>query len=220
MSESNFINLKTKIPSPGTKSLITKIKKTEPLSMLNQIPIVWKKAKDFNIYDLKNNKFIDFTSSIFVSNIGHANKRMKKYLKNVISKDIFHTYTYANQIREKYVKKLVKFAGKNFNKAFLLSSGTEATEAGLKLMRLYGVKQKKRKLGIICFDGNWHGRTMGAQMMSGNKDQKKWIGYQDPNIYHLPFPYPWTLKKMSLLLLLFRTPSIILILKNLMLVLV
>lgn len=197
MSESNFINLKTKIPSPGTKSLITKIKKTEPLSMLNQIPIVWKKAKDFNIYDLKNNKFIDFTSSIFVSNIGHANKRMKKYLKNVISKDIFHTYTYANQIREKYVKKLVKFAGKNFNKAFLLSSGTEATEAGLKLMRLYGVKQKKRKLGIICFDGNWHGRTMGAQMMSGNKDQKKWIGYQDPNIYHLPFPYPWTLKKMS-----------------------
>ena len=83
MSESNFINLKTKIPSPGTKSLITKIKKTEPLSMLNQIPIVWKKAKDFNIYDLKNNKFIDFTSSIFVSNIGHANKRMKKYLKNV-----------------------------------------------------------------------------------------------------------------------------------------
>ena len=197
MSDFNFINLKTKVPSPGTKSLITKIKKTEPLSMLNQIPIVWKKAENFNIYDLKNNKFIDFTSSIFVSNIGHANKRMKKYLKNIISKDIFHTYTYANQVREKYVTKLVKFAGKNFNKAFLLSSGTEATEAGLKLMRLYGIKQKKRKPGIICFDGNWHGRTMGAQMMSGNKDQKKWIGYHDPNIHHLPFPYPWKLKNID-----------------------
>ena len=197
MPQTNFINLKTKIPSPGTKTLLNKIKKIEPLSMLNQIPIVWKKAEDFNIYDIKNNKFIDFTSSIFVSNIGHANKRMKRYLKDIINKDIFHTYTYANQIREKYVKKLVNFAGKNFNKAFLLSSGTEATEAGLKLMRLQGIKQKKRKLGVICFDGNWHGRTMGAQMMSGNKDQKKWIGYHDPNIHHLPFPYPWKLKNID-----------------------
>jgi 4-aminobutyrate aminotransferase-like enzyme len=28
-------------------------------------------------------------------------------------------------------------------------------------------------------------------MMSGNEDQKKWIGYKDKNIHHLPFPYPW-----------------------------
>ena len=42
-----------------------------------------------------------------------------------------------------------------------------------------------QKLGIICFEGNWHGRTMGAQMMGGNNKQKQWIGYQDPNIYHI-----------------------------------
>ena len=38
--------------------------------------------------------------------------------------------------------------------------------------------------------GNWHGRTMGAQMMSGNIGQKKWIGYEDQFIHHIPF-YPW-----------------------------
>jgi 4-aminobutyrate aminotransferase-like enzyme len=27
--------------------------------------------------------------------------------------------------------------------------------------------------------------------MGGNSKQKEWIGYLDPNIYHLPFPYPW-----------------------------
>ena len=48
-----------------------------------------------------------------------------------------------------------------------MSSGTEATEASFKLMRMYGIKKKKRKLGIICFEGNWHGRTLAAQMMSG-----------------------------------------------------
>ena len=38
---------------------------------------------------------------------------------------------------------------------------------------------------------------MGAQMMSGNPNQKEWIGYQDPNIFHIPFPYPWTIKDRS-----------------------
>jgi 4-aminobutyrate aminotransferase-like enzyme len=32
---------------------------------------------------------------------------------------------------------------------------------------------------------------MGAQMMSSNAEQKSWIGYEDPNIHHIDFPYPW-----------------------------
>ena len=66
-------------------------------------------------------------------------------------------------------------------------------------MRLYGQSVKK-KLGLICLEGNWHGRTMGAQLMSGNENQKKWIGQNDKNIFHLPFPYPWVLKKEKKLL--------------------
>ena len=76
-----------------------------------------------------------------------------------------------------------------------MSAGTEATEAALKLMRLNGQK-KKRKLGIICINGNWHGRMMGAQMMSGNVNKER-IGYQDKNIHHIDFPYPWELKKIT-----------------------
>ena len=58
-------------------------------------------------------------------------------------------------------------------------------------MRLYGESIGKRRGGIICFEGNWHGRTVGAQLMSSNEEQKKWIGFTDPNIHHLSFPYPW-----------------------------
>ena len=73
----------------------------------------------------------------------------------------------------------------------VLISGTEATEAALKLMRMNGQKNNKKRLGIIAIENNWHGRTLGAQMMSSNKAQKEWIGYHDKNIHHLPFPYPW-----------------------------
>jgi len=179
----------TKIPAPGTNNLIKKLSKVESRSMHGQLPIAWDKAINYNIYDIAGNKFIDFTSTIFVTNIGHANPRLVKYLKLAISKKLIHSYAYINSIREKYIKKLIQFAGKGFEKAFLMSAGTEATEAALKLMRLHGQKIKKRKLGIICFEGNWHGRTLGAQMMSGNNKQKEWIGYKDSNIHHLPFPY-------------------------------
>jgi 4-aminobutyrate aminotransferase-like enzyme len=61
----------------------------------------------------------------------------------------------------------------------------------LKLIRMYGQKIGKKRPGIVTLNGNWHGRTMGAQMMSSNAEQKAWIGYEDPNIHHIDFPYPW-----------------------------
>ncbi len=38
---------------------------------------------------------------------------------------------------------------------------------------------------------------MGAQMMSGNLKQKEWIGFNDQDIHHLSFPYPWELNNES-----------------------
>lgn len=32
-------------------------------------------------------------------------------------------------------------------------------------------------------------------MLKGDLRQSAWIGYRDPNMHHLPFPYPWTAKK-------------------------
>tara|TARA_B110000037_G_scaffold74410_1_gene89274 strand:- start:17 stop:1351 length:1335 start_codon:yes stop_codon:yes gene_type:complete len=188
------ITIATSIPAPGTKQLMKKLRKVESRSMHGQLPIAWSKAKNFNIYDIAGNKFIDFTSTIFVANVGHSNDRIKKYINRSLKLNFIHSYAYINKIRAEYIDKLVKFCGKGFQKAFLMSAGTEATEAAFKLMRMYGQKRKKRKLGIVCFDGNWHGRTMASQMMSGNIQQKKWIGFHDKDIHHIPFPYPWLIK--------------------------
>ena len=47
------------------------------------------------------------------------------------------------KLEQNILIKLVKFCGKGFQKAFLMSAGTEATEAAFKLMRMYGQKKKK-----------------------------------------------------------------------------
>jgi len=186
-----YRTIKTNIPVPESISMLEKMYEIEAQAMHGQLPMVWDRADDFQIYDQWGNIWLDFTSTIFVANAGHGNKRIVKALKEVLDKPLLHTYTYASSERIDYLEYLIKNTPKQFEKAFLLSAGTEATEAALKLMRLNGQKQGKRKGGVICFNGAFHGRTMGAQMMTGSAPAKEWVGYQDPNIHHLNFPYPW-----------------------------
>jgi len=189
--------IQTAIPTPGTEAILDRLDHFESRSMHGQLPLVWDRAEDFSIFDTAGNQWIDFTSSIFVANVGHSNLRVTAALKAVLDKPLFSCYAYANELRARYLEKLLAFAGKPFEKAFLLSAGTEVTEAALKLMRMNAQKQGKRRRGIICITGNWHGRTLGAQMLSSNLAQREWIGYQDQDIHHIPFPYPWVLNGKS-----------------------
>ncbi len=142
--ETEYRKISTQIPAPGTKEIISRLEKTESRSMQGQFPIIWDKAEDFSVYDIAGNKFIDFTSTIFVANIGHGNKRVSKAINEVLNKPLLSTYAYMSEIRANYLEKLIEFAGPHFGKAFLLSAGTEATEATLKLIRMYGQKMVRK----------------------------------------------------------------------------
>ena len=192
--ETKFRSIKTEIPCQGTQSILERLNNVESRSMHGQLPIVWDKAEGFNIYDIAGNSWIDFTSTIFVANVGHSNKKVTKAIKETLDNPLLSCYAYTNPIRAEYLERLISFAGTPFEKAFLLSAGTEATEAALKLMRMNGKRNNKKRLGIIAIENNWHGRTLGSQMMSGNQSQKEWIGFHDDDIHHIPFPYPWVVK--------------------------
>ncbi len=189
--------IKTEIPCPGTREVLEKLEKYESRSMQGQLPIVWDRAEDIYVYDMAGNKWIDFTCTIFVMNTGHSNRRVVGAVKDVLERPLMHTYAYANPCRADYLEALINFTGGAFEKAFLLSAGTEAVEAGIKLMKMRGQKVGKRRTGIISLEGNWHGRTLGAQMLSSNAGQKQWIGYEDENVHHLAFPYPRAMEGMT-----------------------
>ena len=190
-------SIQTAIPAPGTAELVARLQAVESRSMHGQLPLVWERAEDAAVYDPAGNRWIDFTSTIFVANVGHSNARVSAAMRKTLDSPLYSTYAYINTLRADYLERLLRFAGKPFEKAFLLSAGTEATEAALKLMRMNGQRLSKRRCGIICIENNWHGRTLGAQMMSSNLGQRAWIGYQDADIHHIPFPYPWALNGKS-----------------------
>ena len=191
--QTKYRKITTALPVPESLQVLDDLDKYESRSMHGQMPIVWDHAVDFQIGDRYGNTWIDFTSTIFVANAGHANPEIRDALKRTIDQNLLHSYTYYTEIRRDYIKKLIEFTPHQFEKAFLLSSGTEATECALKLMRMQGKASGKRKPGIVSFEDSMHGRTLGAQMLGGNPAGREWIGYEDPNIWRLPFPYPWKL---------------------------
>ena len=80
----------------------------ESRSMHGQMPIIWDRAEDFQVFDSWGNIWIDFTSTIFVANAGHGNKRIREALSNIINKPLLHTYTYASKERIDYLELLIK----------------------------------------------------------------------------------------------------------------
>ncbi len=189
--QTRYRRIQTALPVPESLPILADLDRLEARSMHGQLPIVWDRAEGFQVHDAWGNTWIDFTSTIFVSNTGHGHERIRAALRAQLDQPLLHSYTFATKIRRDYLRALIEATPPQFEKAFLLSAGTEATECVLKLMRLHGLAAGKRRPGVLTFEGNWHGRTLGAQMLGHNAAQKAWIGYHDPNIFHLPFPYPW-----------------------------
>ena len=75
--------------------------------MHGQLPIVWDKAEGFNIYDIAGNSWIDFTSTIFVANVGHSNKKVTKAIKETLDNPLLSCYAYTNPIRAEYLERLI-----------------------------------------------------------------------------------------------------------------
>jgi len=195
--ETKYRKIVTPIPVPESLPFLQAIKKYESTNALEQLPVLWDRADNALIYDKWDNCWIDFTSSIFVTNSGHGNNRVTRNIKHLLDKPLLHSYYYPTEIRRTFLEKLIGSTPANLEKAIILSVGTEATERAMKIARIRGGCMHKGKNILVAGMGNYHGKTMGAQMLSGQPKDKEWIGYQDPNIVHLPFPYPWILEEFE-----------------------
>ena len=193
--KTDFRRIHTEIPVPESLPLLEKIRYYESNNALEQLPVVWDRAENAQIFDMWGNCWIDFTSSIFVTNSGHGNQYVIEHIQKILTKPLLHSYYYPTQIRADFLDALIAVTPKNLEKAILLSAGTEATERALKIARIHGTGIRAEKNIIVGWDGNYHGKTMGAQLVSGQHADKNWMGFRDPGFAHLPFPYPWTLEQ-------------------------
>jgi 4-aminobutyrate aminotransferase / (S)-3-amino-2-methylpropionate transaminase / 5-aminovalerate transaminase len=189
--------IQTALPVPESLEILNQIHKYESSNVKDQLPVIWDTAKGHQIFDKWGNAWIDFTSTIFVTNTGHGHPHLVKAIKDQADK-LLHAYSYPTEIRARYLEKLISMTPDYLEKASLYSAGTEATERAVKLARYHGMRSEPRRSMIVAWDGNFHGKTMGAQIVGGQHADKDWIGYHDPNVVHIPFPFPWVLEQRNI----------------------
>ena len=176
-------NIKTELPGPKAKEFIELSRQYEPHSMSDQVPVVWQRAEGAIVEDVDGNTFIDFTSGVLVTNIGHCHPKHVKAIQEQAA-EVMNSYDFVNPWRVRLVEKLVSIAAPNLDKAFILSTGAEATESAIKVARQYTGKYE-----IIAFHGAFHGRTYMAMSVGGKRGVKKHFGPMVPGVLHAPFCY-------------------------------
>jgi len=144
--------IKTVMPHPKAIKALEYLKTIEPPNMQNYLPVLWKRARDASVWDEFGNKFIDFTSAIFVTNSGHG-----RIAGNLIkqAQELIHCYTFPSEVRVRFLKILSQFLPTFCDKIYLASAGSEVTSWALKCMRSI---DPNRQI-IISFTGAFHGKT-------------------------------------------------------------
>jgi 4-aminobutyrate aminotransferase-like enzyme len=179
----------TALPAPESLGVLRRIDKYEPRSLSGQPPVVWDRAEGFQVYDPYGNMWLDWTSGVLVANIGHGHPAIKEAIVRDAEKGQLFSYCFAAESRSLLAERLVQLAPRGIEKAFLLTTGSEAVENAIKLGRTFGRKVGgAKKIVIVTFGLGFHGRTLGAQLAGGYPEAKDWIGNLDPAFVQVPFP--------------------------------
>ncbi len=117
------------------------------------------------LYSKDGTRYLDFTSGIGVTSLGHSHPSLISALKDQAEK-IWHCSNLFNIEKQQIVAD--KITKNSFAQSvFFCNSGTEAIEAGIKVIRMYFNDRKEKKYKIICAKNAFHGRTYGAISASG-----------------------------------------------------
>ena len=135
------------------------------LSVYNPLNIEVDHGDGVYLYSKEGTRYLDFTSGIGVTSLGHSHPSLISALKDQAEK-IWHCSNLFKIKNQKIVAD--KITKNSFAEAvFFCNSGTEAVEAGVKAIRKHFNEKNKKKFNIICTKNSFHGRTYAAISASG-----------------------------------------------------
>ncbi len=124
-------------------------------------------AKDCTITDGAGKQYLDFSSQLMCSNLGHKNPAVIASIAAQAEALAYAMPGYATDCRAELSELLLTVLPKNINKFFFTTSGTDANEAAFKIARMYTGKSK-----IIARYRSYHGSTAGSIASTG--DPRRW----------------------------------------------
>lgn len=123
------------------------------------------------LIDAAGKRYLDGSGGAAVSCLGHSNATVRAALHDQLDRLAFaHTGFFTSDPAEQLADTLVAAAPQGIDRVYLVSGGSEAVEAALKLARQYfleiGQPQRHR---VIARRQSYHGNTLGALATGGNE---------------------------------------------------
>lgn len=152
----------------------------------NRYQIVLDKGDGVRLYDKNGKEYLDFGAGIAVFALGYNNKEYNDTLKNQIDKLIHTSNYFYNEPAAQAAQAITKASG--MDRVFFTNSGTEAVEGAVKLAKKYAyLKTGSTDHEIIAMEHSFHGRSMGALAVTGNKHYREAFGPMIPGIKFAQF---------------------------------
>ncbi len=154
-------------------------------------PITVVRGNNEFLEDDKGNRYIDLTSGIGTTSLGHANRELVEEAEKAL-RSLWHTCIMVANYKP-YVELAQKLAERikipGSRKVMLFNSGSEAVENAAKSARAY-----TRRPYIVSFIGAFHGRTNLSLALTGKYRPYK-PGYEPlpSHVVHAPYPYCYRL---------------------------
>ena len=185
-------DIKTPLPGPKAKAIIDRDRQFVSPSYTRDYPFVIARGEGAVVEDVDGNRFLDCAAGIAVNSTGVSHPDVVKAICDQAQKFIHMSGTdfyYEPQVR--LAEELASIAPIDGPvRTFFGNSGTEATEASIKLARYHTKRQ-----GILAFLGSFHGRSMGSLSLTASKViQRRGFGPLLPGVYHAPYPDPYRFK--------------------------
>ena len=127
----------------------------------------FKQGKNATLFDEKGKDYIDFTSGIGVTSVGHGNTRLINAISDQANNIIHTSNLFLIEPQAKLAKKISNLYGENVG-TFFANSGAEANEGAIKLARKYGQKNYEgKRYKVITLEHSFHGRTITTVKATG-----------------------------------------------------
>lgn len=147
----------------------------------NRYQISLDRGEGVHLYDADGKEYVDFGAGIAVFALGYNNKEYNDALKAQIDKLIHTSNYFYSEPAAKAAKAITEVSG--MDRVFFTNSGTEAIEGAIKLAKKYAyLKDGSTDHEIIAMQHSFHGRSMGALAVTGNRHYQEAFGPMIPGI--------------------------------------
>ena len=126
-------------------------------------PLVIARAEGSSFWDPAGHRYLDFSSQLVASNLGHGNAAVTAAITEQAQKLPFVAPGFATEARAQLSKALDSVLPTELNRYFFSTSGTEANEAALKIARAVTHRSK-----VIARYRSYHGATAASMSVTGD----------------------------------------------------